>query len=177
MPTVHRPTTAALSEADITAILRLLDDAFAGEFDADDWEHARGGVHAVVVEDETVLADAAVAPRTIEVDGKPFATGYVEAVASAPARQGEGLASLAMHAIGEVLRAEYDLGALSTGRHAFYARLGWERGRGPTHVRRDGTAVRSAEDDDGVMLLRFGPSAHVDLGAPITCRARTGDDW
>jgi aminoglycoside 2'-N-acetyltransferase I len=177
VPTVHRLTTAELSEADTAAILRLLDDAFAGEFGAEDWEHARGGVHAIVVEKETVVAHAAVVPRAIEVDGKPYATGYVEAVASTSARQSEGMASLAMDAIATTLHTEYELGALSTGRHGFYARLGWERWQGPTFVRRAGAMIRSEEDDDGLMVLRFGPSARIDLHAPISCPARSGDDW
>ena len=131
----------------------------------------------MVMEDDAVVAHAAVVPRAIEVGGKRFATGYVEAVASAPARRGAGLGSIAMQTIAETLHAEYELGALSTGRHAFYARLGWERWQGPTYVRRDGNVVRSEEEDDGVMVLRLGPSARIDLHAPISCPARTGDDW
>jgi hypothetical protein len=37
--------------------------------------------------------------------------------------------------------------------------------------------VRTPDEDAGIMVLRFGPSAGVDLAAPISCEARTGDDW
>src|ERR671912_273253 len=37
------------------------------------------------------------------------------------------------------IRARFELGALGTGRHAFYERLGWRTWQGPTSVRtRDG---------------------------------------
>ena len=61
---------------------------------------------------------------------------------------------------------------------AFYERLGWERWQGPTYVR---TAVgelhRTEEDDDGVMVLRTGPTADLDLTGPLACEERPGDDW
>jgi hypothetical protein len=43
---------------------------------------------------------------------------------------------------------------------------------------RDGAeTIRTEAEDDGVMVLRFGPSAPVDLTAPISCERRRGDDW
>ena len=71
----------------------------------------------------------------------------------------------------------HDLGALSTGSPGFYGRLGWERWRGPTYVRRGDDLVRTPDEDAGIMVLRFGPSAGVDLAAPISSEARAGDDW
>jgi hypothetical protein len=44
-------------------------------------------------------------------------------------------------------------------------------------VRRDGQPVRTPEEDDGVMVLRHGPSQGLDLNADITCDQRSGDDW
>jgi hypothetical protein len=32
-------------------------------------------------------------------------------------------------------------------------------------------------EDDGVMVLRFGPSAAIDLHASMSCDERPGDDW
>ncbi|MBA2529910.1 MAG: GNAT family N-acetyltransferase [Euzebyales bacterium] len=158
-------------------IRRILDDAFAGEFSDDDWEHTLGGLHVVVMESDTPLAHAAVVARTLEVDGRPLRTGYVEGVATVANRHGEGLGSLAMSQAMHVLRAEFELGALSTSRHGFYERLGWERWRGPTFVRHGRELVRSEGEDEGVMVLRFGHSLQLDLDAPISCEARTGDDW
>ena len=41
--------TADLDSASIKAALALLDDVFAGEMTDDDWEHALGGIHALVL--------------------------------------------------------------------------------------------------------------------------------
>jgi hypothetical protein len=82
-----------------------------------------------------------------------------------------------MAEINGIVRREYELGALSTARHGFYARLGWECWQGPTFVRDGEHLIRTEDDDDGLMVLRFGPSAQVQLAAPITCAPRPGDDW
>jgi aminoglycoside 2'-N-acetyltransferase I len=171
-------TTAALAPEIERDIRALLDAAFAGEFTPEDWAHALGGWHALVRDGDTVVAHAAVVPRALEVSGAPFAAGYVEGVATAPHRQDEGFGSRAMRALEPVLRREFAFGALSTGEHGFYERLGWERWRGPTFVRQPtGDVVRTEDEDDGIMVLRYGPSAEVDLEASLTCPARDGDDW
>lgn len=66
---------------------------------------------------------------------------------------------------------------LSTSAHAFYEALGWERWQGPTYVRDGETVVRTEDEDDGIMVLRNGPSAGLDLAQALTCDARPGDDW
>ena len=116
-------------------------------------------------------------PRELHVAGRPFRTGYVEGVGTEPGRQRAGLGSLASAQAGDLVRAGFELGALSTGRPAFYEHLGWERWRGPTYVRRGNATVRTPDEDDGVLVLRFGPRAAVDLTAPLSCEARAGDDW
>jgi aminoglycoside 2'-N-acetyltransferase I len=83
-----------------------------------------------------------------------------------------------MTEVAGVLHREFDVGVLSTGRYAFYERLGWERWAGPTAVRQtDGRVVRTPEDDDGIMALRFGRSGQLSLATPLVCEARPGDDW
>ena len=156
----------------------LMDVAFDGDFGDDDWDHGLGGWHAVALDDEQVVSHAAVVARLIEVDGRPFRTGYVEAVATEPTRHGQGIGSLVMEEIGEVIRRDHELGALGTGRHAFYERLGWERWAGPTYVRTTGGGLaRTHEDDDGVMVLRFGASDTIEVDSSISCEERAGDDW
>lgn len=182
MPEVRTFRTVDAPPGLLTAARRLCAEAFAGdpdgEFEDNDWEHALGGWHVVVVEGDELLAHAAVVERTLHVAGTPFRTGYVEGVATRPSRQGEGLGSLAVIEVNELVRRHFELGALGTGRWSFYERTGWERWQGPTFVRGDdGVDVRSPEDDDGVMALRFGPSADIDRRRPIACEARTGDDW
>ncbi len=170
-------TTADAPASLLRQVRDLLESAFAGEFSGDDWEHTLGGWHVVVVDAGAVVAHAAVVGRTLEVDGRSFRTGYVEGVATTPGRHGQGLGSLAMSAATDVVRREFELGALSTGRHSFYERLGWQRWRGPTFVRHGRQLIRTPDEDDGVMVLRFGRSHDVDLNGSISCDARAGDDW
>ena len=170
------PTSLA-TPALLDEVRALLDTAFGNDFSDDDWAHTLGGWHAAVIEDGRLIAHAAVVTRTLWVDDQEFATGYVEGVATAPERQGEGLGSLVMSGANDIITATFELGALSTDRHRFYERLGWERWSGPTFVVDGAARRRTPEEDDGIMVLRFGPSEAIDLGAPIVCQARDGDDW
>lgn len=177
MPNVRVFTTETAPAQLLHRVRRLLDEAFEGRFSPEDWDHALGGWHVVVADDEMPLAHAAAVPRVLEVGGRRLRAAYVEGVATASGRHGEGLGSLAMTHIDRLVRREFHMGALSTARHSFYEHLGWERWRGPTFVRRGRVVVRTEDDDDGLMVLRFGPSLGLDLTAPISCEARPGDDW
>ena len=154
-------------------IRELMDVAFEGDFEDDDWDHTLGGWHAVVTDGGVVVAHAAVVDRTLHSAGRAWRTGYVEGVATAPDRQGEGLGTVAMQEINQIIRRDHELGALGTGEWHFYEQVGWERWQGRTFVGDE----RTPEDDDGVMVLRFGPSAGLDLAGDIACEARPGDVW
>ena len=170
-------TTADASMERLAQIRRLLFTAFDGTFSEEDWEHTLGGWHVVVTDGGVVIAHAAVVPRVLDVADRPFHTGYVEGVATDPARQREGLGSQAMAEVSKLLLDEFEMGALSTSVHQFYQRLGWERWHGPTYVRHGAEVVRTEDEDDGVMVLRFGPSKDIDLTGSISCESRLGDDW
>ena len=154
-----------------------MDEAFDGDFDDEDWDHALGGWHVVVSSGTEVVAHVAVVPRLLQVGERPFRSGYVEAVGTAPGRHGQGVGSRAMVEAAGVVRSRFELGTLATGRWSFYERLGWERWTGPTFVRDGDEVTRTEDDDDAVMVLRFGPSASIDLTSPLTCEARPGDVW
>jgi aminoglycoside 2'-N-acetyltransferase I len=158
-------------------VRKLVEDAFEGDFTDDDWDHTLGGWHVMAVADGAPVAHAAAVARILEIGGRPFRCGYVEGVATAPDRQGEGLGSLVMRALAPLLHSNLELGALSTSRPEFYERLGWERWRGSSFVRTAHQLVRTADEDDGIMVLRFGPSRDCDLTASIACEERNGDDW
>jgi aminoglycoside 2'-N-acetyltransferase I len=176
-PTAELLTTTELPADREAQVRRLLVAAFDGGFSDDDWAHALGGRHVLVLDQDVVVAHAAVVPRVIEVGGRAFRAGYVEAVGTLAARHGEGLGTLAMAETNDLVRREFELGALSTDRYGFYAHLGWERWRGPTFVRHGDATVRTEDEDDGVMVLRCGPSTGIDLTAAISCETRPGDDW
>ena len=170
-------STAEASEDLLEQIRTLVFEAFDGTFSDEDWDHSLGGQHFIVIEDDTVLSHAAVVERTIEVAGRRFRTGYLEGVATTAARQGEGLGSIAVAEATRSVSKGFEMGALSTGRQGFYARLGWERWAGPSFVRKGAEDIRTEGDDDGLMILRFGLSESIDLAAPISCEFRSGDVW
>jgi aminoglycoside 2'-N-acetyltransferase I len=170
-------TTGAASDDVLGRIRELIDRAFAGDFTDDDWAHTLGGWHVVIARDQAIVAHAAAIPRFLQVDHLYFLAGYVEGVATSPSEQRRGLGSEVMRRLSQFLQTHFEIGALSTGSHAFFERLGWERWSGPTFVSRGGEFVRTEEDDDGLMVLRFGPSEKVALDATICCDDRPGDAW
>lgn len=169
--------TADADPQDLATVRSLIDRAFNGEFTDEDWAHSIGGWHVVALESGMIVAHASLVSRAIEADGLMFNTGYVEAVATEPAHQGLGFGTAVMRKVAELIAAHHRLGALSTGEHHFYERLGWERWRGPTFVRSGSQLIRTPDEDDGIMVLRFGRSSALDLSATISCETRTGDDW
>lgn len=169
--------TADAPEGLLAQIRALLDHAFDGDFADSDWEHTLGGWHCVVYDGDQLVAHAAVIARTLEADGRRVRAGYVEGVGTEPARQGEQFGTAAMEAAAGVVHEHFALGALSTGEHHFYERLGWERWAGPTYVRAGSDVIRTEDEDDGIMVLRFGASRRLDLTAALSCEARAGDDW
>ncbi len=151
--------------------------AFDGGFSEDDWDHALGGWHAVVIDAHRVVAHASVILRDLTIGDRKLAAGYVEGVGTESAARGECHGTRAMSEIAKIIRRDFELGALSTEAHQFYERLGWERWRGPTFVRSATGLTRTEDEDEGIMVLRFGPSASIDLTASISCEERSGDDW
>jgi aminoglycoside 2'-N-acetyltransferase I len=107
----------------------------------------------------------------------PLRTGYVEAVAPAPPWQRHGLGTLVMERINEIIREKFQLGALGTGEHAFYERLGWRTWQGSSSVRELGGPTPTPGDDGYVMVLDTPTSPNLDLTAPISCEWRPGDVW
>jgi aminoglycoside 2'-N-acetyltransferase I len=116
-------------------------------------------------------------PRSLEVHGRFYETGYVEAVCTDPVHQGRGHGSTVMRAAGDHVLEAYELGALATGENEFYERLGWETWRGPTGVRTAQGAEPTPSEDGNVMILRTPTSQAIDTTGAITCEWRPGDAW
>ncbi len=174
---------AASDELSPAVLAQLLDLGHAcwpdGAFTADDLDHAMGGRHFLAEADGRVVAHAAVVPRLLDVAGRSLRTGYVEAVATLPSLQGQGIATRLMTVANALIGSTYELGALSTSRHAFYERLGWRHWTGPTFVRElDGTLTRTEDEDDGIMWrsTRATPPGLTGSEA-IACPWRPGDAW
>ncbi len=180
MPSERPLRTASTSElgpAELRQIHELMLVAFDNDFSDEDWEHTLGGVHFFLELGGKILSHAAVVPRMLEVGRSMFHTGYVEGVATHPEFRSRGWGSDVVSAATAHIRASYGLGALGTSSFSFYERLGWERWSGRTFVRRVGRRERTPDEDGYVMVLRFGPSAHVDTSADLSCDDRTGDVW
>ena len=168
--------TADLDAATLAAARALLDDAFADFTDAD-WDHALGGVHALVRQDGELVGHAAVVQRRLLHQDRALRAGYVEAVAVRADRRGHGHAGAMMAALEQVVRRAYDLGALSASDQGagLYAARGWRRWTGPSSALTPAGIVRTAEEDGSVHVLPG--SAPLDLTGELTCDWRDGDLW
>jgi aminoglycoside 2'-N-acetyltransferase I len=178
---LRRLTTPELDADEIAVIRALLDAAFGTDKDERfmeaDWQHAVGGTHFVLELDRVIIAHAAVVDRNLHVGDQALATGYVEAVATDVAQQGRGAGSALMADVTAWIRDRYELGALGTGRHRFYERLGWETWRGPSSVRTPDALRRTPDDDGYILVLRTPRSPSFDRTEPISCEWREGDVW
>jgi len=113
----------------------------------------------------------------LHIGGTPLRTGYVEAVATAPSHERRGLGTSVMRDVGTYISERFELGALGTGSHGFYERLGWVAWAGPSSVRMPDGERRTPDDDPYIMVLRTPSSPPLDITAPISCDWRPGDVW
>lgn len=174
-------STEELTTAEVAAIRALMAAAFGSDeedaFTDDDWEHAIGGLHFILEVDGEIVAHASVVERQLHVEGHILRTGYVEAVATAPSRQGAGFGSQVMRNVSAHIREGFELGALGTGRHRFYERLGWRTWAGPSAVRTPDGVHPTPEDDGYIMVLATPTTPRLDTSSSITCDWRPGDVW
>ncbi len=178
---IKRVATNELTPLEVDQIRDIMFAAFAddelGGFTEEDWQHSIGGVHFLLVVDGRVVSHASVVERELHVAGRPLRTGYVEAVATSPARQRLGYGSAVMGEVNAHISGLYELGALGTGSQAFYERLGWQIWPGPTFVRAP-TGDMPTPDEDGYILVLTTPTTPpLDMSAPISCEWREGDVW
>lgn len=181
MPTIAVRPTADLADAELSAVRALLDEAFDGDFGDHDWQHALGGTHALVHVEGRLVGHGSVIQRQLLHGGRMLRAGYVEAVAVAPDRRRQGVATAVMDALEAVIRADHDLGALSASEDGagLYAARGWLLWEGPTSVLTTEGTRRTPEDDGSVFVLpgpRPGP-VPLDLRGELTCDWREGDVW
>jgi aminoglycoside 2'-N-acetyltransferase I len=177
---VHTARLVHTADLDIESRQRaheMVSDAFAGEFTDDDWDHALGGMHALIWHHGAIIAHGAVVHRRLLYRGTALRCGYVEAVAVREDWRGQGLGIAILDACEQVIRGGYQLGALSAsdrGRPLFTLR-GWLPWRGPTSVLAPTGLTRTPEDDGTVFVLPIGVS--LDTSEALTCDWRDGDVW
>ncbi|MFC5723621.1 GNAT family N-acetyltransferase [Streptomyces gamaensis] len=178
MTDVRTAHTSQLTDTELAAIRGLVDEAFEGDFEDEDWDHSVGGMHALVREGGRLIAHGCLVQRRLLHGGRALRTGYVEAVAVRADRRRQGHGSAVMEALEGVLRrGRYELGALGAADEAvpLYAGRGWQLWRGPSFVLAP-TGIERTEDEDGcIFVLPVG--AKVDLDGEIVCDWRPGDVW
>ncbi|QFZ22795.1 GNAT family N-acetyltransferase [Saccharothrix syringae] len=176
MSLVSTTHTWQLPEAVRAEVRALLDEAFDGDFSAEDWEHALGGVHALARDGDELVGHGAVVQRRVLHRGRALRVGYVEAVAVRASHRRRGVGQALMAALGDVVRGAYDLGALSASEEAleFYAACGWQPWSGRTFALTPDGLRRTGDEDGGVFVL---PVVPVDPSGDLACDWRDGDVW
>ncbi len=163
--TFHLIEHHRLSPGERRAILELCNRAYGEPFDAFIASYTRC-THVLMYARDKLAAHACWEERLLEQEGHaPLRTAYVEAVATEPTLQRQGYGSAVMGVVAQQMW-DYDLGCLCAAVPEVYARIGWERWRGPTFIREASGLV--ATPDEPVMILRTGRTpAWVDCAAPL----------
>jgi aminoglycoside 2'-N-acetyltransferase I len=176
MTEVRTAHTADLDTATLEAARALLYQVF-DDMAEDDWEHALGGMHALVQEGTELIGHASLIQRRLLHGGRALRTGYVEGVGVRSDRRRRGHGAAMMDALERVIRGAYDLGALGATDEAagFYASRGWKLWEGPTSALTP-TGIARTEDADGAVFV-FAITAPLDVSRELTCDWRDGDVW
>jgi aminoglycoside 2'-N-acetyltransferase I len=121
-----------------------------------------GGIHVLAYREHELVSHAVATTRWLQPKGLPLLrTAYIDAVATLPAYQGQGIGSTLMRHLATVL-ADFEMACLQTERVSFYARVGWEVWRGPLAGRR-ATELLPTPDQKGVMILRLARTPPLDV--------------
>ncbi|MCI4673803.1 GNAT family N-acetyltransferase [Candidatus Mycolicibacterium alkanivorans] len=155
---------------------QMVAEAF-GEYTDYDWEHALGGMHAIIAYHGALIAHASVVQRRLLYQDTALRCGYVEGVAVREDWRGQGLAHAVMDAIEQVIRGAYQVGALSASPDGerIYRPRSWLHWQGPTAVLAPSGLIRTPDDDGSVFVLPVG--LHMDPKAELVCDWRDGDVW
>jgi aminoglycoside 2'-N-acetyltransferase I len=108
-----------------------------------------------------------VTTRWLQPENLPLLrTAYVDAVATLPRYQGQGIGSAVMGHLASAI-SDYEIACLETERISFYTRLGWEAWRGPLAGRR-GAELIPTPDQKGILILRLPRTPQLDLDSLLT---------
>jgi aminoglycoside 2'-N-acetyltransferase I len=125
---------------------------------------------------DQLVAHALWLDRPLRVGAGPWLrSAYVEGVATHPAQRQRGYGAAVMRRLQAGI-AGYDLGALSPAVPEWYAKLGWERWRGPLWIDHDGS-LEATPADEMVLIYRTPRTPPLDLDAPLTAPWRPFELW
>ena len=121
-----------------------------------------GGIHVLAYREQELVGHAVATTRWLQPEGLPLLrTAYVDAVATLPAYQGQGIGSRLMRHLATVI-SDFEIACLETERVSFYAWLGWEVWRGPLAGRK-ATELLPTPDQKGIMILRLPRTPPLDV--------------
>jgi aminoglycoside 2'-N-acetyltransferase I len=169
--------TADLDAATLTKVRALMDLGFGDAFSDEDWDHALGGIHALVWEGAELVGHASVVQRRLLHGGEALRAGYIEAVAVHPDHRRRGHGAVMMDALEHVLRGAYEIGALAAtdAGAALYTSRGWQRWAGRLSALTPAGVTHIPEQEGFVYVLPL--AAPLDLTGELTCDWRDGDVW
>ena len=111
-----------------------------------------------------IVAHGAVVQRRLLHRDRALRTGYVEGIAVRADRRRRGYGRAVMSSLDGVIRAAYELGALSAahdGAAGLYRSLGWRRWEGRTWVIAPDGLRRTPDDDESTYVLPLGAAARL----------------
>lgn len=126
-----------------------------------------GGTHFLAYRAQELVSHAVVTTRWLQPAGLPrLKTAYVDAVATLPAYQRQGIGSMLMRHLALGI-ADYDIGCLETDRVSFYTQVGWAEWRGSLAGRK-GPELLPTPEQKGIMILRLARTPPLDLDGSLT---------
>ena len=136
-----------------------------------------GSVHVLGSQAGRVVSHALWVTRWLQAGSNaPMQTAFVEAVATRPDCQRQGLGRRVMQRlIAEVGARGFELAALGPADVDWYASLGWERWKGPLSLR-TGTGLVATPGEE-IMIYRLPRTPPLDLSLPLSAEDREGEQW
>ncbi|MFC9339497.1 GNAT family N-acetyltransferase [Streptomyces sp. NPDC057021] len=175
--TVRTAPTHELGADRLRSVRAMLDTAFGGDFSEDDWDHALGGVHAWIEDEDGIAAHGAVVMRRAFHRGRSYRVGYVEGVAVRAGLRRRGLGGAVMAELERVVDGAYAFGALGASDEgaALYRARGWQVWEGRLEAVGPEGIVHLAEEEGHVLLRPAAGRALPDPAAALAFDWRDGD--
>jgi len=175
---LHTISSHELTRAQLAEVIALCSEVFHLDY-AFYMDLCPDRVHVLGYADGYLAAHALWLDRRLWVGnarGLPLRGAYVEGMCTHADHRRRGYGSALMRRLQEeIVRAGYELAALSPARVDWYERLGWVRWRGPLFIERDG--VLQATPDDCVLVYPTPRSEGIDVQQPLIAEWRPFELW
>ncbi len=167
--TITTSRTRDVSDVERSAIVSLCTEAHQVDFSPLFSFLPPDGLHVLGYAEDRLVGHAVVTTRWLQPANLPLLkTAYVDAVATHPGYQGQGIGSAVLRHLASVI-SDYEIACLETERISFYTRLGWEEWRGLLAGRREGELIPTP-DQTGIMILRLPGTPPLDLDSLLTIK-------